>query len=113
MFSYASELTIVNSTISANVAQTGGGIYAFRDSGPLSTSIEGSTISGNSATGDVGGGGIFGSSGSLAIANSTISGNTTNGRGGGVLSELMAPFPFGTRRSRPIAVAQAIRMAAV
>lgn len=72
-----SVVTVINSTISGNSAQGGGGIsnaYGL-------VSIVNSTISGNSAAD--GGGAIFNYAGAVQIANSTISGNSA-GSGGGV-----------------------------
>jgi hypothetical protein len=81
-------LTISNSTFSGNVARhrKGGGI---RNYGTLT--INNSTFSGNRASGIGGGihnGGLFGPSGTLVISNSTFSGNTTGDRyGGGIFNE--------------------------
>ena len=77
IFADLGTLTIVDSTISANNAESGGGIHAL---GGI-VNISNSTISGNSVTGD--GGGIEGVSGITSIINSTISGNSANGHGGG------------------------------
>ena len=71
-------LTVKNSVISGNSADTGGGIYN-RDQSTLT--ITNSTISGNTATGN--GGGIY-SDGTLTVAGSTISGNSSGGEGGGI-----------------------------
>lgn len=81
-------LTIVNSEITNNDADrySGGGI-AFTGSGDLM--ISGSVISGNDANAmfalSPGGGAvIFDSTGTLTVANSTIDGNTAVASGGGV-----------------------------
>jgi hypothetical protein len=81
-------LTISNSTFTGNVARhrKGGGI---RNYGTLT--INNSTFSGNRASGIGGGihnGGLFGPSGTLVISNSTFSGNTAGDRyGGGIFNE--------------------------
>jgi hypothetical protein len=82
-------LTIINSTFSGNVAhQHRGG--AIANYGLLI--ITNSTFSGNSSgsSGSAGGilnGGLFESSGTLAINNSTLSGNAAGeGRGGGIFN---------------------------
>lgn len=80
-------LTIVRSTISDNVAQSGGGI---RLENSASIMISDSTISGNVASTNgtsVGGGGIDNRSttGTVVIVNCTISGNSTSASGGGIL----------------------------
>lgn len=67
---------IVNSTISGNQAQVGGGTYLL---GGNATIIN-STISGNQATS--GGGGIFNSTGSVNIINSTLTSNSSSLGGG-------------------------------
>ena len=78
-------LTVTNSTISGNSANTGfpggdsgGGIYG-------ADLVENSTISGNSAA--TSGGGIYG--GVIEIVNSTISGNSAGTSGGGIYN-----FPY-------------------
>ncbi len=74
-------LTISNSTISQNTANSGGGIY-----NRATARLIGSTVNGNMARFD--GGGITSESVSsqafLEIVNSTISGNSSNGVGGGI-----------------------------
>ena len=80
-----SAVSIINSTISGNLAQGGGGIsneYGL-------VSVVNSTISGNSAAD--GGGAVFNYAGALQIANSTISGNSADS-GGGVYN---VPDQFG------------------
>jgi len=67
-------LTVIDSTISNNGAQNGGGIATTR-----AATVIGSTIDGNIATS---GGGIYHGGDELAVLNSTISGNT--GLGGGI-----------------------------
>ena len=71
-------LTVKNSIISGNSADTGGGIYN-RDQSTIT--ITNSTISSNTASGN--GGGIY-SDGTLTVAGSTISGNSAGGDGGGI-----------------------------
>ena len=72
----ASTVAVINSTISENSAQGGGGIsneYGL-------VSIVNSTISSNSAAD--GGGAVFNYAGALQIANSTVSGNSAVSGGG-------------------------------
>ena len=75
-------LTVAGSTLSANSASNGGGIF---NDGTLT--VTGSTLSGNTA-GD--GGGIYNAggsnkvSGTLSISNSTLSGNSAGSEGGGI-----------------------------
>jgi predicted outer membrane repeat protein len=76
-------LTVTNSTVSGNLsdgdnASLGGGIY---NTGTAITTVNTSTISGNSA--DSGGGGIY-AVGTLTLTNSTVSGNNAGGFGGGI-----------------------------
>jgi hypothetical protein len=81
----ASTVAVINSTISENSAQGGGGIsneYGL-------VSIVNSTISSNSAAD--GGGAVFNYAGALQIANSTISGNSAV-FGGGIYN---VPDQFG------------------
>ncbi len=78
-------LSLIRCVIVGNQADDGGGIGNF---GGTFTIVD-STISGNVATGiSGGGGGIFNFSSNLArtsfITNSTVSGNSTTARGGGV-----------------------------
>ncbi|NNC91919.1 MAG: hypothetical protein HKN80_05455, partial [Acidimicrobiia bacterium] len=81
------ETTILtNSTVSGNVAISGGGIYSDGDTVDV---VGGSVVSGNQATGGSGGGIYVDCSSecpvALTIADSTISNNTvSNGSGGGV-----------------------------
>ncbi|MEX0643070.1 MAG: Ig-like domain-containing protein, partial [Pirellulales bacterium] len=72
-------LTLRNSVITGNAADTAGGIglYQYSTGAPLTHEITGSTISGNSATSS-GGGGIFMVRGTTTINNSTISGNSAS-----------------------------------
>lgn len=80
LYLYQGSLTIIDSTISNNVAETGtGGGIAFED-GPFT--IVSSTISGNTA-GDSGGG-IWIDDSLATISDSTISGNVS-GDGGGAI----------------------------
>jgi predicted outer membrane repeat protein len=75
-----SSVTLTNSIISDNTANTGGGIYSDG-----SVTLTNSTISDNVA-GANGGGGIR-SDVSVTVINSTISGNTADNNGGGIRSE--------------------------
>ncbi len=86
IFSYEN-LTVRNCVISGNHADSsGGGIFVNSDNGGTTT-IQNSTISGNTAAS---GGGIVASTsyyGAVTIEDSTISGNAaTSGQGGGVIA---------------------------
>lgn len=70
-------VTISDSTISENNAQTGAGIYL--NSGTLT--ISSTTMESNTATGDAGA--LFINNGSVTLTDCTISGNSSNGDGGG------------------------------
>jgi Carboxypeptidase regulatory-like domain len=86
-------LTITNSTISNNIANSdsnttgnGGGLLL---TGTGSATITGSTIGGNTAIGSgglAGNGGGINSSAILNLTNSTVSGNTAGRDGGGILA---------------------------
>ncbi|MEQ8969201.1 MAG: choice-of-anchor Q domain-containing protein [Coleofasciculus sp. C1-SOL-03] len=84
-------LTIINSTISGNTAETGGGIYNFGNSanGNFVSMVEvnNSTISGNSAREE--GGGIYNNGGGVNVSSSTISENNAIS-GGGILNNIYA-----------------------
>jgi len=73
-------LTLVDSTVSDNVASTGGGVS---NSGPGHVWVTNSTLSGNEAL--VSGGGLS-NQGNLVVNNGTVSGNVAASQGGGVLS---------------------------
>jgi CSLREA domain-containing protein len=74
-------LTITNSDISNNSADTGGGVYNLT----AALTVTNSTFSGNSAPS--GGGGIYNAGGTAIITNSTISTNSaSSGNGGGILN---------------------------
>jgi CSLREA domain-containing protein len=73
-------MTVTNSNISDNTAESGGGINNFADGGTLT--VNGSTISGNMATNGTGGG--INNIGTAAVTNSTISGNSAGCCGGGI-----------------------------
>jgi len=79
-------LTVTASTITGNVARSGGGI-----ANPAGTlTVTNSTISSNTA--NVSGGGIFNRAGvpftaTLTVTNSTISDNTALGSGGGIVND--------------------------
>ena len=76
-----STLTLTNSVVKDNTAETrGGGIYS---SGNLI--LNNSTVSGN--TSGEGGAGILHAGGPMVLINSTVSGNSTIYSGGGVYSE--------------------------
>ena len=75
-------LTLTNSTVSGNSANSGGGIY-----NPFFglTIVTNSTVTGNAASN--GGGGISNDTGILTLTNSTVSGNSANS-GGGIYNNL-------------------------
>ena len=81
-------VTIINTTISGNSAEEGGGIYTGGGKLPGNLTVINSTISGNFASSD--GGGIASGFSGLTIVNSTISGNSVGdpdyGDGGGIAS---------------------------
>jgi hypothetical protein len=81
-------VTILNTTISGNSAEEGGGINTGGGKLPGNLTVINSTISGNFASSD--GGGIASFFSGLTIVNSTISGNTVGdpdyGYGGGIAS---------------------------
>lgn len=74
--------SLTNSTVSGNTASEGGGL-ALR--GGL-LSLGNSTVSGNAANGGGNGGGVYHGLGTLSLANSTVSGNSATSLGGGVFS---------------------------
>ena len=92
---YGADLELIRSTVSGNRGLRGGGVAAVPDQSfkydrVSNLTVEGSTISGNTAAGDADGtstgdgGGIL-SGGGLRVSRSTISGNTTaEGSGGGI-----------------------------
>jgi CSLREA domain-containing protein len=83
--------TLTNSTIADNTAaNNGGGIYHTASGGPASGLVlNGTTVSGNTATAQ-NGGGIYHTGSPISLTNSTFSGNTAPsttpglGRGGGI-----------------------------
>ena len=83
VFGNLGPITIDGSTISGNSA-TGNGFGAgiFGNLGVIT--IDGSSISGNSTTGNGFGAGVFGNHGPNAIDSSTISGNIATSDGGGI-----------------------------
>ncbi len=89
IYVYSGALTITASTISANGAYSGGGIYLTE--GSPSITVLNSTISGNSA--DTSGGGVFVEVGDVTINNTTVTGNRAtaiegyNGDGGGFYNQ--------------------------
>jgi hypothetical protein len=76
-------LTVSSSTLSANTALHGGGIWNIG-----TATVSGSTLSDNHA--GTGGGGIFDEGGTLTVINSTLSGNSASsdagGQGGGIFN---------------------------
>jgi hypothetical protein len=72
--------TLIGSTISGNTATNRGGGVASTDYGG-SVTIQDSSITGNSASGDRGGG-FYSDAGDITVRNSTISNNTVQGSGG-------------------------------
>jgi hypothetical protein len=88
----ATSVDLTDSIVSANVAGIGGGICVAGSAGGIITSpgaltLTNSTVSGNTATGNiyVVGGGIAGGPGcSIAIANSVVSGNSSVAFSGGL-----------------------------
>ena len=89
IYVYGGILTITGSTISANEAYSGGGIYMTNGS-PAITVLN-STISGNSA--ETSGGGVFVEVGDATFNNTTVTGNRAtavegyNGDGGGIYNQ--------------------------
>jgi hypothetical protein len=83
LYAYPGDLTVEDSTISDNQAQTGGAIYAYGDALEIvNTSISGNTGIDAGAVAvhsDVGGG-------SLSVLSSTITDNDSGDDGGGILS---------------------------
>jgi hypothetical protein len=74
-----STLTLINSTVTSNTADSGGGaIYNY---GGATTTLIGSTVSNNSSSSF--GAGIVNDGGNLTLTGSTVSGNTANGGSGG------------------------------
>ena len=69
-------VTLTDSTVSGNMANTSGGIYSNG-----AVTLTNSTVSGN--TSNTSGGGIFGN-GTVTLTNSTVSGNTATASGGGI-----------------------------
>jgi hypothetical protein len=116
VFNVSATLTILNSTLSGNSDEYGGGISSGGFKGPASVTVYNSTISGNSASQSGGGiandywpltvvnstisgnsagdsgGGIFNSTGAVEIANSTISGNSAPQGGGGGISNVAGEY---------------------
>jgi CSLREA domain-containing protein len=83
------QLNLVDSTVSDNSSQLGGGIFASQ-----SLSLDSSTVSGNSSQGDAGGliagGQLCGTSLQATLTNSTVSGNTAVRNGGGIVNNAKA-----------------------
>ena len=81
-------LNIVGGTISDNQAASGGGLHSAGEHTamgvPASTTVNGTTISGNVSTGAGGGGINSDHEGSVSIINATISSNTAFDYGGGI-----------------------------
>ena len=77
-------LTLINSRISGNTANDGGGIL---NSAGGALTLADTTISGNLSTGAYGfGGGGITNRGAISLTSCTISGNTANNDGGGILN---------------------------
>jgi len=91
-------LTLVDCTISNNVASIrGGGIYCY---GYAALTVRGSTISGNKANAGNGGGIYTYGAPTVLIENSTISGNSATVSGGGInVGYWIAPGAFTMRNS--------------
>ena len=77
------DLTILASTISGNTGESAGGI---RNLGEATATIVLSTISGNQSTGSNSRGGAILNSGSVTLRSSTIAGNSAGDQGGGLAS---------------------------
>ncbi len=92
------EVTVLDSTISGNLATLfgGGGIYTFGD-----VTLTQSTISGNSAQG--GGGGIATNGGNLMVTHSTVTGNSTGNVSGGIYTNYYSADDEQTIRNSIIA----------
>jgi hypothetical protein len=84
IFTSASGVTrITNSTLTANIANDGGGLINYGD-----TIVSHSLLANNFATGTPGGGGARGSGGLVQLINSTLSLNVANnGRGAGLRAD--------------------------
>ena len=89
-------LTVSNSTLSGNRAQSaGGGIYNTGNTGRATLStINNSTLSGNSS-GFVGGGGILNDHATLTVSDGTLSGNSGGWRNGNVILNKQAALEIG------------------
>jgi hypothetical protein len=81
IFNSGGTVDVIFSTISGNMAGSGGGTF---NAGSLA--ITASTLNTNSATGQ--GGAIFGDQGSLTLTNTTVSGNSAT-CGGGIFTKAM------------------------
>jgi hypothetical protein len=87
------KLNLINCTVRGNSAGFGGGIFNENGDASATVTLDGSTVSGNSAAGG-GGGGIFnggvnfffGDTATIVLINSTVSGNSAD-FGGGILNE--------------------------
>ena len=92
IFGATHTVNINNVNVSENSADAGGGIYIAPTATGTQVNITNSTINGNTATGAVGGGGVFSNDSGgdmiyLNIINSTISGNSashSSSKGGGI-----------------------------
>ena len=78
---YGATVTMIDSTLSNNRAKGGGG-GIYNDGSFTTMTLTNSTISGNTAV--LQGGGIYNQDGTVTLTNSTISGNTATGDGGGI-----------------------------
>jgi hypothetical protein len=77
-YNNAGTVNVVNSTLSNNAADYGGG---FLNGLGGTVRVTNSTLSGNSAT--TNGGGFYNSGGTVQVTDSTLSGNSASGAGGG------------------------------
>ncbi len=84
---YAAEsarLTVNGASLKGNGADLGGGIYF----GGGQAVLEGTSVTGNTATGN--GGGVYAASGSFTMNDGELSGNTATGNGGGMYTLMNA-----------------------
>jgi hypothetical protein len=80
VFNFGKELALTNSTVSRNSAtRSGGGLVNWFFT---TLTLRNSTVSGNSAGGGEGGGGIYNAGGTLTLTSSTVSGNKADFGGG-------------------------------
>ena len=91
-------LTVNNSNVLGNTADSGGGIFSQEYLTLTNSNVSGNTASGTGTSSGGGGIGISAFSGALTITNSTVSGNTANGGlgGGGITSGGIASITSST-----------------